>query len=1132
MAGVPAGRLNIEIVAEIARLQTDLDKAKKMVSAASGDIAKSAKAANDNLAGMSGGMAKIAPNAKLAAFGMKNLAFQAQDLGVQLASAAGSSAPLRMSLMALVQQGPQIKDAMNQAGLGVGGLAALIGKLALRFAPLVAVVGTAYGAFKLFTSEVEKSGELDRYAASLGLTAKEMEKLEGVGVTASDTFKGLWRVLDRYTDLSGKFATVKAFIVDAFKTGLNWVMNFAAGAYAAVMGTVKVFGTLATAAKQVMSGDFAGALTTVVTGRVMDGYASAFKDAKDRLRALGGEIGQEIIGASKERIAGQASKIINDRAEKKMKDKAKEAGSILAEVMAGTFLANFAMKLEKEINVKVDWGGETDLRRQMEDIEAVREGQERIDEFYKDMDRRARERALETAYEIADIIGGGVGGAIKNLADALDKAFPDFMAKMGTAIDKMMGSTSGKFAAILKQFSEGAAIGDAADGIMKGIGIKSSNTGAQIGGAIGGAAFGPIGAIAGSILGGVVGGLLKKTKKASATIEIMAGEAMQTSLSGNSSKLKKVAGAMADSLISGLSGIADQLGGMLGDGIKVSIGQHDKTFRVDLQGLGRTKNMPKFDTEAEAVAFAIQEVIRRGAIIGLRAGTEALLKGEGELQAQLEKAMAFEQVFKDLESAANPTKASIEAITKQFAQLIDIFDEAGASAEDFGKLQELMALRQREVIEQAFEPIRTMLDDLKAKADTAGDAVRTAFQAVLQREADAVNAYQQAVAEQAQAQAEAAREAFNTGQKRWLDAVTTGFTEEIARVKDAMGPLRDEVDRLSRAAQSLRDFADGLFGGSGAAGRVRFSASAASAAAQAGDIDRLQSLRDAAMSGATDRVSMVRNLATLRNAANGAANGLAGQASAVQAQITAMERQVAGIEQQVELAKSQVRILEKVKEASEASAGDLSALRQTMEQATAAADVARATMEKLGILPEVQQTFAEAVAAYEAAKAARDDMIRQITEAGFANMIEAQKQTGTQLIGALSQVAAMAAKAMADASGSIAAVQAAQAAAQVANDNRLYGWNGYIPGFANGGMHGGGLRIVGERNWEVEATGPARYWTADQVATGGVDVAGEIRAMGDRLDRALYQIAKNTGKAADTLDDWEGIGMPDTRSAA
>lgn len=37
-----------------------------------------------------------------------------------------------------------------------------------------------------------------------------------------------------------------------------------------------------------------------------------------------------------------------------------------------------------------------------------------------------------------------------------------------------------------------------------------------------------------------------------------------------------------------------------------------------------------------------------------------------------------------------------------------------------------------------------------------------------------------------------------------------------------------------------------------------------------------------------------------------------------------------------------------------------------------------------------------------------------------------------------------------------------------------------VPGFAAGGHHAGGLRVVGERGRELEATGPARYWSADQ----------------------------------------------------
>ena len=39
-----------------------------------------------------------------------------------------------------------------------------------------------------------------------------------------------------------------------------------------------------------------------------------------------------------------------------------------------------------------------------------------------------------------------------------------------------------------------------------------------------------------------------------------------------------------------------------------------------------------------------------------------------------------------------------------------------------------------------------------------------------------------------------------------------------------------------------------------------------------------------------------------------------------------------------------------------------------------------------------------------------------------------------------------------------------------------------FPQFADGGMHSGGLRLVGERGPELEVTGPARYWSAEDTA--------------------------------------------------
>lgn len=750
--------------------------------------------------------------------------------------------------------------------------------------------------------------------------------------------------------------------------------------------------------------------------------------------------------------------------------------------------------------------------------------------FKTDVERRAEEdsrnRLLDTAYDFADVIGGAFGNAIGQMVSLIDRAMELF--KSGSALEKALA---------------GAGIGGAAAKATGGSGIGGAAGGAA-GQALGtalapmlgklGAFAGPLGAIAGGILGGVVGGLFKKVKKASATIEIMAGEAVQTSLTGNSSKLKAVAGAMADSLIGGLMGIADELGGMLGDGLRVSIGQRKKTFRVDLSGQGRTKYMPSFDTEEEAVAFAIQSVIRQGAITGLRAGTEALLKGEGDLQAQLQKALSFENVFRELENRASPAKAAMAAITKEMNALIDIFEEAKATTEDYAKLFELVAIKQKEAIETAFEPIRTMLDDLKGKADQAGEAVRSAFDAVLGREGAAIQAYQDAVAAQAQAQAEAVREAFNSGQQRWLDAVTTGFTEEIGRIKDALGPLKDQARDFAAIAERLRDFTSDL---SDAINPVKFSAAAAKAAAQAGDIGALQSLRDAAGSSATSRVEMVRNLAILRNAANGAAGGFEGKASAAEAQIAAAEAQIEAIGTQIELAKSQVTVLERIENATTSGADDLAQLLGEMQMAVAAADEARAMMDQLGILTSTEQSFAEAVTAYQEAAAARDTLLAQINEQGFADLIEVQQKTAGELVAALGAVVTRAeADRLAATSAAQAAIDAA-AAVRVANDNNP--WAQYlqygIPGFASGGIHAGGLRVVGEYGPELEMTGPSRIMNADQVAGAlmGGGYADEIgAAVASHLRPSLLSIATHTAKTAKTVDRWEGEGLPVERSVA
>ena len=80
---------------------------------------------------------------------------------------------------------------------------------------------------------------------------------------------------------------------------------------------------------------------------------------------------------------------------------------------------------------------------------------------------------------------------------------------------------------------------------------------------------------------------------------------------------------------------------------------------------------------------------------------------------------------------------------------------------------------------------------------------------------------------------------------------------------------------------------------------------------------------------------------------------------------------------------------------------------------------------------------------------------------------------------------------------------------------------GLVPGFANGGMHSGGIRLVGERGPELEATGPARYYSASQTQSmlggGVVDEIKGLREEVSMLRAEARATAVNTGRTQDIM---------------
>jgi len=201
-------------------------------------------------------MGRFAGSTKLAGHHSQNLVFQLQDMGQGFFAAAASSEPMKMVMMTLMQQGLQIKGIMMQAGIGVRGLTAeiaLMTKTALLATAtnpwFLAIAGTAAlaaGAIKLLQSEAKDGGDMKKYAASLGLTAKEIRNLDNVTVTFGDTAEAVFQVAGRAIwDEIGP--TVKAvwaemkewlhWVGGGVKTATNFLIGGFVGAYNAITKT-------------------------------------------------------------------------------------------------------------------------------------------------------------------------------------------------------------------------------------------------------------------------------------------------------------------------------------------------------------------------------------------------------------------------------------------------------------------------------------------------------------------------------------------------------------------------------------------------------------------------------------------------------------------------------------------------------------------------------------------------------------------------------------------------------------------------------------------------------------------------------------------------------------------------------
>lgn len=278
---------------------------------------------------------------------------------------------------------------------------------------------------------------------------------------------------------------------------------------------------------------------------------------------------------------------------------------------------------------------------------------------------------------------GGVPGAVVNGLRGFMKDYGGdiFGAKLGEGImaglDKAMG---------------GIQTGTMAAGLMKSLGLKTSTTGAQVGGAIGSFIPIPGGDIIGSILGGIVGGLLKKTKWARADVSGISDA--DTRYRSNSGKYESVVNDAAKGVIDGLKSIAEQLGGVAGEFGSIAIGVRDGKWRVNTTGTSLKTGKGAIDfgeDSAAAIAYAIQQAVKQGAISGINQSVLNLLQASGDFETQLSKAAELQNIFSEIAQSANPMGYELEQLAKKFASVNALLAEANATPEEVQQVADYQA---------------------------------------------------------------------------------------------------------------------------------------------------------------------------------------------------------------------------------------------------------------------------------------------------------------------------------------------------------------------------------------------------------------------------------------------------------
>lgn len=318
----------------------------------------------------------------------------------------------------------------------------------------------------------------------------------------------------------------------------------------------------------------------------------------------------------------------------------------------------------------------------------------------------------------------GQTSAFKNPLSSLSKGFTGFKGDLKNLFGKG-GDFAKGLGSVLGKAGAGANIGGMTNELAGALGIKLNKGGSQVGGALGGVVGGPLGAIGGSILGGILGNMLSKPKYGTSSLSMGADGNLSSNGVGSSNGLSKMATGAAKSVISGLEGIAQQLGGSITGNPNVAIGTYNGEWRVrsttdgwngerlDYKGQSANglKNFGK-DGEADAIAYAVQVALKNGVLTGVSDFSKRVLEAAKDLDKAVSLAVKYEGIVKELAMIDDPIGAPLKELNKQFEALRKEMTANSATVAELANVDRYYMLQRQNLLENQLSSIKSLQDKL------------------------------------------------------------------------------------------------------------------------------------------------------------------------------------------------------------------------------------------------------------------------------------------------------------------------------------------------------------------------------------------------------------------------------------